>query len=90
MTSPRPSSFTVRSDAPLLSVIDEENGEEVTRYFPDEPAAEAVVTEADTRAALNAIGAWADLDWEETISELERIRHESKPTPPIDDLLDDR
>jgi hypothetical protein len=29
-------------------------------------------------------GAWADLDWEEALDELDRIRHESDPTPPID------
>jgi hypothetical protein len=31
-------------------------------------------------------GAWADLDWNDMVDELERIRHESKPTPPIDEL----
>jgi hypothetical protein len=31
-------------------------------------------------------GAWADLGWEEALDELDRIRHESQPTPPIDDV----
>ena len=34
--------------------------------------------------ALAVIGAWSDLDWEETAAELDRIRHESTPTPPIE------
>jgi hypothetical protein len=33
---------------------------------------------------LAVIGAWSDLDWEEFSSELDRIRHASRPTPPID------
>lgn len=35
--------------------------------------------------ALGLDGAWSDLDWEEALDELDRIRHESKPTPPIED-----
>jgi hypothetical protein len=35
---------------------------------------------------LALAGAWADLDWEEAEAELDRIRHESQPTPPITDL----
>ena len=31
-------------------------------------------------------GAWSDLDWDEAEKELDRIRHESNPTPPITDL----
>jgi hypothetical protein len=34
--------------------------------------------------ALNLAGAWSDLDWDETVEVLDRIRHESVPTPPID------
>ena len=41
---------------------------------------------ARARVALSAFGAWSDMDWEETREALDRIRHESTPTPPIDDL----
>jgi len=34
--------------------------------------------------ALSAIGAWSDLDFDEMLDALDRIRHRSKPTPPID------
>jgi hypothetical protein len=40
-----------------------------------------------TAAIANALalaGAWRDLDWDEAMKELDRIRHESTPTPPID------
>ena len=39
-----------------------------------------------TRDALSMIGSWSDLDWDEMILELDRIRHESRPIPPINDL----
>ena len=43
----------------------------------------AIANEA-TKRALAAIGSWSDLDWEEMEAALDRIRHESRPTPPID------
>ena len=32
---------------------------------------------------LALAGSWRDLDFDDMIEELDRIRHESKPTPPI-------
>jgi hypothetical protein len=74
----------VRNDQPLIGIILEENGQEVTCYFADEAAADAATTPADIQAALAAIGSASDLDFDEMLDELDRIRHESKPTPPID------
>jgi hypothetical protein len=81
-----PASFVVRNDQPLIGVIVRENNHEVTRYFTDEQAADAAVAPAATQEALGAIGAWSDLDWDEMEQALDRIRHESNPTPPITDL----
>ena len=47
-------------------------------------AADAVAD--SVQAALDLAGAWSDLDWERALEELDRIRHERKPTPPITDL----
>jgi hypothetical protein len=33
---------------------------------------------------LALAGSWSDLDWDEMEHELDRIRHQSKPTPPIE------
>jgi hypothetical protein len=52
-------------------------------YFTDEKAADAAVSQSATQDALSVIGAWSDLDWDETVAALDRIRHESTPTPPI-------
>jgi hypothetical protein len=72
-----------QTQSPLIGLIFEENGQEVVRYFTEEKAADAAVTQSATQDALAVIGAWRDLDWDETIAGLDRIRHESEPTPPI-------
>jgi hypothetical protein len=71
------------TQSPLIGTIVEEKGEEVVRYFTDEKVADAAVSQSTTQEALSVIGAWSDLDWDETVAALDRIRHESKPTPPI-------
>jgi len=80
-------SLVVRDDQPLIGIIMPEDGQEVTLYFTDETAALATAV-AERRqiieVALGVIGAWSDLDWEEMVEALDRIRHDSTPTPPID------
>jgi len=85
--SERPGSLTVRDDQPLIGVILPDDGREVTRYFADEAAADAAVSAQTASDARALAGAWSDLDWDEAVEELHRIRHESVPTPPIDDDL---
>jgi hypothetical protein len=70
----------------LIGLVAEAQGQEVTRYFADEESADAATVANATQAALGVIGAWSDLDWEEMEAALDRIRHESQPTPPITDL----
>jgi hypothetical protein len=79
-------SIAVSVDQPLISVFDHQNGREVVRYFADEAEALAAVSDDAVQDALSLAGAWSDLDWDEMADALDRIRHESKPTPPIDDL----
>ena len=81
MTSDR--SITARSTEPLVAIFVEEAGEEVVRYFPED-VADATTSDEATRAALAAIGSCSDLEWDRWAAELDRIRHESPPTPPID------
>ncbi len=78
-----PSGFAVSSEQPLIGIPVEEEGQETVRYFTDEAAADAAVPETATQDALSVIGAFSDLDWDEMEDALDRIRHESKPTPPI-------
>lgn len=76
----------VRRDQPLIAIPLVEDGEEVTYYFADEQAASEFMARRGSDARALA-GAWSDLEWDETIEALDRIRHESKPTPPIDSLV---
>jgi hypothetical protein len=71
------------TQSPLIGIIVQEKGKEVVRYFTDEKAADASVSQNAIQDALSVIGAWSDLDFDETLDALDRIRHESKPTPPI-------
>lgn len=80
------SGFAVRPDRPLIGVFLTEDGQEVVRYFADEAEADAAIAAQMTDDARSLAGVWADLDWEEAIDALDRIRHESEPTPPIEAL----
>ncbi len=77
-------SLLVQPDQPLIGVILHEHGKDVVRYFAEEEAADAAISNTATEAALSVIGAWSDLDWDETVEALDRIRHETPPTPPIE------
>jgi hypothetical protein len=77
--------LAVYPDRPLIGIVLVEDGEEVVRYFADEAEAAAAVAQT-TMSDRSLAGAWADLDWQEAVEELDRIRHQSKPTPPIDAL----
>lgn len=79
-----PVSLLAGEDQPLICIPVTENGREAVRYFTDDAEAERYVTDEDIQAALNAIGAWSDLDWEEVEAELYRIGHQTPPTLPID------
>ena len=77
-------SFTARADQRLIGVLRQRNGQEVVEYFTDEAKLDASRTEDAVQAALGAIGAWSDLDFDEMLDALDRIRQESQPTPPLD------
>ena len=76
----------LRRGQALIAIPDDVDGEEITLYFASQETADAWLADRRLSTALAAIGSWSDLDWEETLQALDRIRHESKPTPPIDDL----
>jgi hypothetical protein len=79
----RVASLAVRPDLPLIGVVLIENGQEVVRYFANEADADSVIASHATTDIRSLAGAWADLEWEEAIDALDRIRHDSEPTPPI-------
>jgi hypothetical protein len=80
------SSMTVGSNEPLVGVIVRRNGTELVHYTTDERALDQLSGQQSMQRALDLAGAWSDLNWDEMEQALDRIRHESRPTPPIDDL----
>ncbi len=78
--------LSLHPDQALVGVRATEDGREVTHFFAEEDVDERTTPDQTLQKALAAIGSWSDLDWEETVAALDRIRHESTPTPPIEDL----
>lgn len=79
------SQITVRRGEPLIGVlVPDEHDEGAVTYFTDEDEADQTVTDAAVQAALALAGAWSDVPWEEIEAGLDRIRHESEPTPPLE------
>jgi hypothetical protein len=70
----------------LIAIPDEIDGQAVVRYLTSDEEADAAFGPDSIAEALALFGAWSDLNWEETVEALDRIRHESKPTPPIDEI----
>jgi hypothetical protein len=58
---------------PLIAIPTEDGG---AIYYTSEEAALADRTDETLPAALDTAGAWSDLDWDEAMDELDRIRHE--------------
>lgn len=79
----RAQELVVRNGQRVVTVFGEENGEEVTRYFLEKGGRADTCSAEDIQAALDVEGAWAELDWDGAEVALDRIRHETPPTPPI-------
>jgi len=86
---PIPEGLTTRRSRPLIGVPIGEGATEDVRYFTSEEEADRFLSkdEEGIKKALSAIGGWSDLDFDEMLDELDRIRHQSKPTPPIEQDL---
>ena len=79
----RPHGFEAATDRPLIAVLVEQAGQEMVHYFTDEPEPATAHDPAVLADALATIGAFGDLDWAEMEDALERIPHDTPPTPPI-------
>jgi len=61
-------------------------GDDDVRYFTSDEDADAVMSQDAIQQALDLAGAWGHLDGEDMLNALDRMRHESQPTPPINSL----
>ncbi len=73
-------SLKVGPDDTLIAIPTEDGG---TIYYISEEAARADQTDETLQRALDLAGAWSDLDFDEAMEALDRIRHESPPSPPF-------
>ncbi len=78
--------FVARQNQPLIAVPIEQDGREEVHYFVDEAAADAALRQTAEQAPMKLAGVWSDLDAEAMLDALDRLRHESKPTPPLTSL----
>ena len=88
-TAPLRPGLTTRGDQPLIGIPTREGSDEVVHYFTsDEEADQAFAQErAGVKRALSLAGAWQHIDDEggpDMLDELDRMRHETKPTPPFE------
>jgi hypothetical protein len=84
-----PQGLTTRRSQPLIGIPTTEGAEEVVQYFTSEEDADRALApdRAGVERALSLIGAWQHLDAEDgpdMLDELDRIRHQSQPSPPLD------
>lgn len=81
-------SLATRRGQPLIGIPTLEGSEEVVRYFTSEEEADRALARdrASIQRALSLAGAWQELDVEDgpdPLDELDRLRHQSTPTPPL-------
>lgn len=77
----------VGAEEPVIGIpYEDAEGNELWRYFSNEEDAETFARSVRGDDPPSMAGVWSDLDWDEMEEALYRIRHDSVPTPPIDDL----
>lgn len=77
----------VRPGQPLIGVMVREDGRMVTCYFTEEQRqVDQTARQGRIQKAQSLAGAWKDLDWDEMEQALDGIRHQSKPTPPLEEV----
>ena len=84
MAEQSPASFDAAIGEPLICIPLDIDGHEVVRYFTNEAEADRALGGRKRHDVRRLAGVWKDLDWSAAVAELDRIRHESRPTPPID------
>lgn len=79
-TTNQQTSFRVGPGESLIALPMEDGG---TLYFISVEAAQAAVTDEMIAEAIALAGAWSDLADEDVEGELDRLRHEVPPSPPL-------
>ena len=67
--------LVVEHGQPVVAIPLIENGREVIHFAVETETTVGTTLPESVQDALSLAGAWSDLDWEETIEALDRIRH---------------
>ena len=86
MAEQHPQSVIGQAESPLIGVPVEQQGHEHVVYFVAEDDADQALQQRADRPAIKLAGVWRDLDAEDMLRELDRLRREAKPTPPVTSL----
>jgi hypothetical protein len=78
--------LTTRRTQPLIGIPFDDGVDEVVQYFSSEEEADQAMSAGQfgVEGALRLVGAWEHLDSEDgpdMLDELDRLRHESAPSP---------
>lgn len=80
--------LVVERHEPVVAIPITENGREVVYYGVDGAEYQQSPHPLSVQDALDLAGAWSDIDWDEAVDTLDHIRHESKPTPPVESIAE--
>jgi len=79
--------LSARLDQPLIAVVVEEDGEDVIRHFVAAKEADAYLKDRMSGGRVESLaGVWSHMDEDDLLDGLDHIRHESRPTSPLDHL----
>lgn len=70
-------SLVVARDQPVVAIPLIEDGREVVQSAVEADTGTPATLPDSVRDALSLAGAWGDLDWDDTVEALDRIRHPS-------------
>jgi hypothetical protein len=69
--------MVVERNQPVIAIPLIEVGREVVRYAVETEIAPQASLPGSVQATLDLAGVWSDLDWDETVEALDRVRHEN-------------
>jgi hypothetical protein len=75
--------FSVQAESPLIGVFVDNEGQETVTYFVSDEVADQPLQQEQTQDPIKLAGVWSDLDADAMLDGLDRLRHESNPTPPV-------
>jgi predicted transcriptional regulator len=80
--------LVVEHHQPVVAIPVTKDGPEMVYYSVEAAEYKQGAHPKAVQDALGLAGAWSDIDWDEAVDVLDGIRHESKPTPPLESIAE--